>query len=323
MMTRTSPWDEIANPDTDYNVRRLAGVGAVPLYWGKDSVGHCLFVVELQGNHTEQFRKEGTSVHGINVDLRRLGVTENQGLVLTLERQVDKDLFMGLCETLATSLQPVVDSTTALAVALAHIKRWKVFMAGRRSRLLSTEEIIGLFGELLFLRSLYQSYLDEKSAMSAWCGPDRSHQDFIFGNTAVEVKCLSGRERSTVRISSEDQLEALCDNLFLMVYRISDMPDSDNALSLNGLVHLIESELTNEMAIADLSRRLVAYGYIEMREYDKPKFLVTSQHVYRVADGFPRLLRSELPDGIVRLSYEIELEKLVEFECDPTQIWVG
>jgi len=58
-----------------------------------------------------------------------------------------------------------------------------------------------------------------------------------------------------------------------------------------------------------------------MREYDKPKFLVAAQHAYRVIDGFPRLVRSGLPDGIVRLGYEIELEKIAAFECDPNMVW--
>lgn len=321
MTNRTTPWDEIKSPDTDYNVRRVAGSGIVPLYWGKDTAGQCLFVVELEGNHAEQFRKEGTSVHGINVDLRRLGATASQGLVLTLEKHVDRDLFLGLCETLIASLQPTSDSATALAVTLAHIKRWKTFLAGRKSRLLSAEDIRGLFGELLFLRSLYQDHLNEKAAVEAWCGPDRSHQDFIFGNTAVEIKSLSGRERSTVQISSEDQLETLCDDLFLVIYRLSDMPESDLTLSLNDLVHLIENELTDATAIEELPKRLASYGYVEMREYDKPEFLVTAQHAYRVIDGFPRLIRSGLPEGIVRLGYEIELEKIAAFECDPAILW--
>ncbi|WP_254229107.1 PD-(D/E)XK motif protein [Agrobacterium salinitolerans] len=43
----------------------------------------------------------------------------------------------------------------------------------------------------------------------------------MHGNTAVEIKSLSGTERSTVRISSEDQLESLNDNLFLRIYRLT------------------------------------------------------------------------------------------------------
>ncbi|MEO9470089.1 MULTISPECIES: PD-(D/E)XK motif protein [Sphingomonadales] len=320
-MTNTeNPWQIIGVPASDYNVRRVADAGIVPLYWGRDSAGHCLFVVELDGDHTAQFKTDGTSVHGIDVDLRTFGSGAEQGLVLTLEKQVDSDLFQGLCETMISSLKIVQDSSTGLAVALAHLKRWKTFLAGKKSRLLSPEEIRGLFGELLFLRSLYQTHLDQNSAISAWGGPEGAHQDFIFHNTAVEIKVISGKERSTVRISSEDQLEALCDNLYLLIYRLSDLPNSDHALSLNGLVREIEAELNNAEALESFFQRLAAYGYVEMAEYDKPQFVVMNRCAYRVNGQFPRLVRSGLPEGIVRLSYELQLENIKAFECDPDEI---
>jgi len=323
MTNKKTPWDEIKEPPSDYNVRLAAGSSVVPLYWGRDAAGHCLFIVELHGDHTEKFRNEGLSVHGIKVDLRNLDMTASQGLVLTLEQHIDRDLFMGLCETLVTSLQTVPDSSVAMEVSLAHIKRWKAFLAGRKRQLLSAEEIRGLFSELMFLRSLYQDHLDENVAIEAWCGPDGSHQDFIFGNTAVEVKSISGRERSTVRISSEDQLEALCDNLYLMIYKLSEMPESDSSLSLNEFVRLIEQDLTDSTAIEELQKRLASYGYVEMQEYDKPKFLVTAQNSYQVSEGFPRLIRSGVPNGIVNLSYEIEIESMEKFQCNLDKIWGG
>jgi len=323
MTSRPVPWDDIRTPERDYNVRLVGGSGIVPLYWAKDVEGHCLFVIELEGDHTDQFRKNSPSVHGIRVDLRMLDATRGQGLVLTLEQHVDKDLFFSLCQTLVQSLQEVKESPVALAIALAHMKRWKAFLAGKKKRLLSAEEIRGLFGELQFLRMLYREQLDEKTAVEAWCGPDRIQQDFIFGNTAVEIKTLSGRERSAVRISSEDQLEALCDDFFLMVFRLSDMPESERALSLNEAVRRIESELSDADTLEELGVRLGAYGYVEMREYDKPRFVVSGQHTYRVVDGFPRLIRSAMPDGIARVSYDIELEKIAPFACDTAQIWGG
>ena len=320
MTIKQSPWQQIGVPVSDYNVRRVTEPTGVPLYWGRDSAGHYLFVVELEGDHARKFRKDGTSVHGINVDLRKFESNEQQGLVLTLENQVNSDLFHGLCETMISSLKTVDDHATALSVALAHIKRWKAFLAGKKSRLLSSEEIRGLYGELLFLRYLYQGKLDQQSALEAWGGPEGEHQDFIFQNSAVEVKALSGRERSTVRISSEDQLEALCDNLYLVIYRLSELPGSERALSLNGLVHAIEAELNEAEAIEGFFQRLSAYGYVEMVEYDKPEFVVKAHRAFRVNDEFPRLIRSRLPDGIVRLKYELELETIGAFECDPAKI---
>ncbi len=123
-----------------------------------------------------------------------------------------------------------------------------------------------------------------------------------------------------MRISSEDQLEALCDNLYLFTYRLSDLPDPDQSISLNGLVCKIETELSEAEALESFFQRLAAYGYVEMVEYDRPQFLVMSRRAYRVNDKFPRLMRSGLPDGIVRLSYELELEKIEAFECGPDEI---
>ncbi len=316
MTNRVMPWDEIQLPDAEYNVRLIAGAGSIPLYWGKDTAGHCLFIIELQGDHTEQFRKDSTSVHGISLDLRGFDVNARQGLVLKLEKHVDKDLFLSLCETLVSSLQPLTDSSTALSVALTHIKRWKMFMSGRKSRILSAEEIRGLFAELQFLRFLYQGGLSEKAAVDAWTGPEGSHQDFIFGNTAVEIKSVSGKERSTVRISSEDQLETLCDNLFLVIFRLNAMPESGQAMSLNMLVRLVEEELNEAAAVEELLRRLAAYGYVDIADYDTPEFVVAARHLYCVEKDFPRLIRSQMPDGIVRATYEIELEKISTFKCD-------
>ncbi len=321
-MNRPIPWDDIRKPDRDYNVRLVPGGSQVPLYWGRDSDGRCLFIVELEGDNTALFRRSETSVHGIGVDLRLLDATRSQGLVLTLEQQVDRDLFLGLCQTLIASVQQAGGSTEALAVALAHLKRWKAFLAGRKTRMLSPEEIRGLFAELQFLRSLYQK-LPQKAAVDAWCGPDGIHQDFIFGDTAVETKAVSGRERSTVRISSEDQLESTCDKLFLTIFRLSEMPESDRALSLNDQVRLIESELTDSEALEEFWVRLGACGYVDMREYDTPKLVVTGQRVFEVRDGFPRLIRSRLPTGIARVGYEIQLETLTPFECTADRIWGG
>ncbi|HFS8199901.1 TPA: PD-(D/E)XK motif protein [Serratia marcescens] len=317
MMNKSAPWDEIHVPDADYNVRLAADLGAVPVYWGKDSSAHCLLIIELEGKHREQFLRDRTSVHGLHLDLRRRQVPGREWFVLTLERDVDSDIFLGLCETLISSLREVKDASAALAVALAHIKRWKAFLAGRSFRILSAEEIRGLFAELQFLRLLYnRSTLDQHAAVEAWCGAERLQQDFVFGDTAVEVKSLSGKERCTVRISSEDQLASTVERLFLMTFRLRDGKDSDVAQSLNSLVAVIESELSDADALEGFSARLAAYGYAPLHEYNLPLLVVTSKQAYQVDGDFPRLIRAELPNGIIRLSYEIELEKILPYLCE-------
>ena len=315
-MSRPVPWDAIPTPAAELSVLRVAGTTGVAIFWGRDVAAHCLLIIELDGDHTVQYRRDLVSLHGINVDLRYGDFVAQQRFVLTVARHIDSDLFLGLCETLISSLKAVTDSATALAVALAHLKRWKAFLAGRNARLLSPDEVRGLFGELDVLRRLYRDTLPQAAAMDAWVGPDDSHQDFIFGDRAIEVKSLSGRERSIVRISSEDQLESTLPELFLLTQRLSDMPDADQALSLNGMVRLIESELSMPDAIEQFGDKLAGMGYTPLVEYDRPRFLVSGLQGYRVADGFPRLIRSEVPTGVTKVAYEIMLEAIAPFVCD-------
>ncbi|HEX6860985.1 MAG TPA: PD-(D/E)XK motif protein [Caulobacteraceae bacterium] len=322
-MSRSLPWDDISLPTVDYTVRLVAKAGAIPVFWGRDSMGRCLLIVELQGDHTEEYRRGVTTVHGLEVDLRQGEEAHQQRLVLTLDRNVDQDLFLGLCETLIANLAPVVDPHVALAVTLGHIKRWKAFLAGRRVRLLSGEEVRGLIAELHFMRALYGSRLSKPAAIEAWCGVEDVHQDFIFGNTAVEVKSLAGRDRSTVRISSEDQLDTVLDHLFLVVHRLSEGLEAGGALSLNALVELIEDELGDAEALEQFSGKLADFGYAPLIDYDEPRMIVSGRATYRVEGDFPRLVRSGLPGGIARVKYEIELEAMKDFECSIDEVLKG
>lgn len=319
MSSRLSPWDGVPTPATDFTVVRVPDLRGVPVYWGRDTASQCLLIVELAGDHTDQLRSENVTLNGIGVDMRLGDTPDRQRLVLTLARHVDADLFQGLCETLIESLREVSDSAKALAITLTHLKRWKAFMSGRRTTL-SPEQVRGLFAELEMMRSLYTSRLTPPLAVDAWCGADRAQQDFIFGDMAIEVKSLSGRERNSVRISSEDQLETLTSNLYLAVYRLSEMPESGQSISLNELVETTESELDDALALEEFTRKLSAYGYAPLHDYDSPRFIVSDLKTYRVIDEFPRLVRSGIPNGIARLSYDIELETIGPFECDSSLI---
>lgn len=320
-MSESSCWDDIAVPSADFNVRQVFGKTVVPCFWGRDTMGACLFIVELQGNHTDQFRKNVVMVHGIDVDLRG-GELGHQRLVLTLEKQVDRDLFEGLCRTLASALERAADSASSLAVALAHIRRWKTFLSGR-SQHLSAEEVRGLFAELTFLLELIEQQPWSSVAVESWLGPERSHQDFIFGNTAVEIKSLSGTERSTVHISSEDQLESLNDALFLRIYRLSSLSDATGSRSLNEIVTAVQNRLGEAEAVEAFDRKLVAHSYAPIPDYDMPRFVVSNVHSFRVRDGFPRLMRSLLPKGIDRVAYEIRLEAIAPYMCDSRDVFMG
>ena len=99
------------------------------------------------------------------------------------------------------------------------------------------------------------------------------------------------------------------------------MSASEKAVSLNGLVGQIEESLQDAEALETFSGKLTKAGYMELREYDAPKFLVAEEKSYRVTGTFPRLIRSELPSGVLKVDYEIKLETIAPFECDNQEVW--
>ncbi|WP_075173592.1 PD-(D/E)XK motif protein [Neptunomonas phycophila] len=321
MNHREKPWEDIKVPSKDISVRQIQFDGVLPIYWGKDSSGHCVFIYEMSEDGTEIFRKSMVSIHGIKIDYRLLSTTGNQGLILVLEKHVDQDLFYSLCETLIHELSEISDPLVGLSVALSQIKRWKAFLAGKKGRVLTAEEVRGLFSELQFLQQMLDQLDNQFDAVDAWQGPETSHQDFIFSDTAVEVKSLSGRERNAVKISSEDQLESLNSSLFLKVFRLVDMPESKTSISLNELVKAVEEMLTEAEAIEMFDTKLAKAGYVQMLAYDKPKFIVTEEQTYRVESEFPKIVRSELNTGLTRVSYEIKLESVRDFLCADKDVW--
>lgn len=320
-MSKTNPWNDIKTPVEDLSVRQIKISRHLPLYWGKDSSGHCVFIYEMSEDGAEIFQKNMVSIHGIKIDYRLLSTTGNQGLILVLEKHVDQDLFYSLCETLIHELSEVSDPLVGLSVALSQIKRWKAFLAGKKGRVLCAEEVRGLFSELKFLQQILDHMDNELDALDAWQGSEASHQDFIFSDTAVEVKSLSGRERNTIKISSEDQLESLSSRLFLKVFRLIEMPESKVSISLNELVKTIEVTLTEAEAIEMFDTKLAKAGYVQMLAYDKPKFVVADEQTYRVEGEFPKIVRSELSAGITKVSYEIKLESIRDFLYADKDVW--
>ncbi len=316
-MTDSSPWDEISIPSCNLNIKKLADQTAVPCYWGKDINGNCLFIIELTGDLVAQYRQNVVPMKGLGVDLRGGLLHGQQHLILTLEKQTDRDLFESLCRTLVSTLKNASDSASSLAIALAHLHRWKSFMAGR-SQQMSPEKIRGLFGEIVFLLELLEQETLRDIAIKSWLGPEMYHQDFIYGNTAVEIKSTSGIEKSSIRISSEDQLESVNDHLFLRIYRLSNLADSKSAQSLNDVIEKVYSKLDDTDAFDE---KLATHGYTPLAVYDQPRFVVSECRNYKVENAFPRLIRSNISTGLMNVVYDIRLESIASFECDREQVF--
>src|SRR5258708_17450041 len=116
------------------------------------------------------------------------------------------ELFFSLCNDLVEATDHINDSAEAVQKIMIRLNRWHEFLKKRHPGLLSEEKILGLIGELLFIKNHLIPVFGPGQSIKFWQGPEGLPQDFNVNESAIEVKCQSASRSDTVRISSADQL---------------------------------------------------------------------------------------------------------------------
>ncbi|AXY41904.1 PD-(D/E)XK motif protein [Halomonas sp. JS92-SW72] len=240
------------------------------------------------------------------------------GLWLALTRKAagSPELFAAMaCDAVGA-----IDNAAATGVAesklpQAFIRRviaWQQFMS-RGATPLGAEAELGLVGELTFIVYLLQAGVPTETVLEGWVGPEDAPQDFVIGLGSIEVKTTLSTAGFVAKISSLEQLDdSTYSPLFLAALRFSR---EETGLSLPELVSDLEHRLAEVPgAVSFFHEKLLTAGYVKTHEtaYTR-RFQMRELLFHRIIDGFPRLTRSMMPDGVFRAVYEIELHSAGEY----------
>ena len=99
---------------------------------------------------------------------------------LTLNHKQDLPNFRLMCTGLMLATDDVLpgQSHTGMLRSIEELHRWQEMLRHQRERLLSRNEIIGLVGELSFVRDVLCPRLGILPSLRAWNGPEGHEQDF-------------------------------------------------------------------------------------------------------------------------------------------------
>lgn len=317
----TNPWSVIERPAHDVIGRRIDHTHPFDLFWGKDYLGHYLFIFESDDLHYGMHQALLPDLVGIKA--RYLPLTQDSPksrLVLLLNEQQNWELFYSLCNDLVGATRNAASAKSALEIILRRLDRWREFLRANRGGLLSEERIKGLIGELLFLKKYLIPAFGPGPAVSFWQGPDGAPQDFCVGNSAIEVKCKSGGAKPNIRISSEYQLCAQLPELYLYVVTLGKATDGQS-----GVVHLpgLIAEVRLQLASATYEQNerfsdlLFGIGYVDSEAYLDYSYLVAKEDTFSVLPGFPRICPGDLSQGVANVTYDISLSSCDEFAGSP------
>lgn len=146
-------------------------------------------------------------------------------------------------------------------------------------------------------------------AIESWVGPLNGIQDFELGTGALEVKATLSAVSFPAKIGSLEQLDnSTRQPLFLAGVRLQQIESGQNLPEIVGRIRLIvQGDAEAERLFQE---RLLATGYIDAHADRYPRrFVPVGMHIVEVTDDFPRLTSGNVPTGILKAMYEVDLEK--------------
>lgn len=270
----------------------------IDLYVGHDEQGR--YAIKYRGN----FKPESSikSVAGIAVN--QFKNEDYNTLQFSLMYNDNKELFFTFCEDIIETTRSIADNRNAYKTILDRYYSWKK-MFSTPKKLLSESEIMGLIGELLFLRDyLFEKY-GKGEALSSWSGQELTHKDFSYNDIWYEVKAIhSGKD--SVKISSLEQLQSTNDGE-LIVFSLEKMSASYDGININKLALEILNALELDERKDLFLSAIMTQGFTFDESYDEFVYEFVSMTRYLVNSDFPKLTRNDVNEAIIKAQYDLSI----------------
>lgn len=310
------PWEKIPAPESadEIPLMRVAeGAHCLEFWRGKNSSNN--YVFKFSGKFKIERRRLTQSAYvKVETSSDQYGVN---WLSFSLIDPELKKLFQHLTDDMVLAASNgASDDQGAVEVLANRFSHWQKLLSKARNELLSTNAILGLFGELLFLKDKILNADELVVSLQSWRGPLGDEQDFLLGKHLLEVKSQMASGDRQVSISSAAQLDEISGQIYLCHQTFSTDPNNEGA-SLNSLIEELSGIFEGNYEASNMFEALLnEAGYVRRHEYDEPKHLLIQRRYYDTSGKFPKLSTSTLPLGIDKVQYKIDLTACDEFLVD-------
>ena len=278
------------------------------------------FCLILKGRHLRGVNvRQFAELQEIKVYLAKTSEDVDKMLiVIELYDSSNREIFSVLCADLIHSMPDSRDEKYVTDHIFRRLKTWKaIFESGMRG-ILSVEQQTGLYGELYVLRQLLQWHENKENVIFSWTGPDRDARDFQYMDWGIEVKTTVKSATNLVKISNKKQLDIrLTGKLYL--YRIALERLNQTGDSLPAIVREIGKLLEDDTMAYDRFRYCLCqagYSGTDEEEYGRYGYRLRDCELYDVHGSFPRIVETDLPEGVEEISYIINLAGAREYKVN-------
>ena len=266
------------------------------LYLGKNEKG--FLTLRFNGDFVP------TKVIGTNlIEVKQVKTSKYNSILFSYLSEENFALFYHFCEDMITETENY-QGDEGYKEIVNRYNQWKKMFTGN-NKILTENEVLGLLGELLFLKNIAIPTYGSTDGLNSWSGPEPTHKDFSYKNDWYEIKSINTFKNS-VSISSLEQLDSELEG-HLVVYSFEKMSPSFSGITLNKLVSEILRDLAFDTDKDIFLAKLKQVGYAYNEIYDNYVFNLIKKDSYLVNNEFPRIKADDLQKGIIKVQYEILL----------------
>lgn len=283
---------------------RVDATHILELHIGLDEKGRK--AIELRAVFTP-VKVTGTSA----IDVNQYRKDEYNTIRFSLKDDEMSGLFYKFCDDIIEQTRELKDLRDGYRAVTARFFQWKKMFVLSRNTFLTEPEIMGLIGEILFLKNILSKEIGLSEALKSWSGQELTHKDFSCDNRWYEVKTIN-RGNPNVRISSLEQLDSEKDGE-LIVFSMEKMSAAYNGVTLNKLILETRQMFLSREESDDFLAKVALQGYEYNNYYDDFVFEISNVMRYAVGKEFPKLISSNVPKAIAKASYDISLSEIQSF----------
>ncbi|MCR5837690.1 MAG: PD-(D/E)XK motif protein [Lachnospiraceae bacterium] len=294
-------FDEFTQPN---KFSRVDSEHILELYIGLDEKGRK--AIELR----DKFSYKKVLSSGA-IEVNQYKKAEYNTIRFSLTNNDISGLFYKFCDDLIDQTSMLKEKTDGYQTIVNRYYQWKKLFTSGKNTLLTEPEIMGLIGEILFLKNYLSQKVGLSEALSSWSGQELTHKDFSLQERWYEVKTISAG-KADVKISSLEQLDAENDGE-LVVFSLEKMSEAYDGIRLNDLVLNTANLFTIQSEKELFLSKVAIQGYMYNNHYDSYVYEVNAMNRYLVSDGFPVLTRDKVPNEIIKASYSIDLALIKKY----------
>jgi len=240
------------------------------------------------------------------IDIKKIEDKDRTKYYFILKDLEHFDMFIDIFNDIVEFTRNEKSEVNALKGFIKRYILWSNLFKKSKISMLTKNQIIGLYGELLYLNNYLIKQLGFKEAINAWFGPYKEKKDFEYNDFWKEVKMVK-YGKDVVSINSVFQLDDI-NNGELVVFEYSET--ESNNLNLYSLVDHMLKNIISFNDVSNFTNRLNEAGYEHKVEYKRPNIETKYLRIIPITSNSNILRYDDLPKTVLDAVYKLKFKVL-------------